>query len=786
MKRMSFTVPTCAPLLTMVILALSQSSHAQTIIYVDAAGNSGDGTSWATAMSDLQVALSVGRSGDQIWVKVGTYSPTTEFGDRTVSFILKNGVELYGGFAGHESTLTERDIEANTTILSGDLNGDDGGAGDTSENSYHVLTALGLEQTILDGFEVSGGNAEGPLVNVDGFFGTGGGLFCPGGNILIRNCRFIDNRSQTHGGAIWSSGALRIENSSFLQNQSNRGGAIRHRRAVDETTQPHMEIVNCEFIGNLTTTSGGAIHQFDASIMLDSCVFNANTTGGPGGAMILEYLKQADLTNCRFEMNRGYSGGGVFIISRQVAGSVTMIGCDFVENEGTFLGGGLIIAESNTLLINCSFKGNTTSTWGGGAFITSAGSDSINLYNCFFSGNKANSTGGGLYLSGGLFGTQLATIANCTFNRNCGSGLVTVDASAKLQNSIFWDNAPAQIVQETDTGPPQDMFGGSNILEAHYCNIQGGWTGPGSFNIDADPLFVQPISGDLRLGFDSPCLDTGNNSFIPANITTDFDGNLRIQGGTVDMGAFEGAFKQLPPSTDIDGIDAGALMILSLNPCSIVDFTSQAIILFQNTSTANEASVSMTELSDTAESNAGGFSELGVIVGFQTSLDDGQFNNLVVIPFDQAELQGRDPLDIDLTFFDSTTGVWELAAEDNTEPSPGHPTPLGDRTAVTGELFAPGQELGDYGVFYNPAIEAGVVWARLDHQGMFGLGFAFCDGDIAPAGAIDGQVNPEDLIHLLIHWGPAEGPEDLFPHEGDGVVNVSDLLHLLGTWGACP
>lgn len=123
-----------------------------------------DGNSWAAAFNDLQDALSVAQPDTEIWVAAGVYRPDRGTGARTASFRLKDGVRLYGGFAGTETSLDQRDPNHHETILSGDLQGDDGADfANYDDNSYHVILGSGTDETaVLNGFVVTSGNAEGP------------------------------------------------------------------------------------------------------------------------------------------------------------------------------------------------------------------------------------------------------------------------------------------------------------------------------------------------------------------------------------------------------------------------------------------------------------------------------------------------------------------------------------------------------------------------------------------------------------------------------------------------
>ncbi len=161
--RPSFNIPALAAVVASLLgsAPIFTPAHASggVIRYATPSGmNTGTCTSWGTAC-ELQYAISVAVSGDEVWAHQGTYVPDSGLpSDRTLSFALKNGVEIYGGFAGAETLREQRSPLATVTILSGAV----GDPGQTADDSYHVVTGSGTNSTaILDGFTVTAGNANG-------------------------------------------------------------------------------------------------------------------------------------------------------------------------------------------------------------------------------------------------------------------------------------------------------------------------------------------------------------------------------------------------------------------------------------------------------------------------------------------------------------------------------------------------------------------------------------------------------------------------------------------------
>lgn len=155
-------------------------SGSRLYVRADATG-ANDGSSWTDALTEVEYALCIAENDPnftEVWVAQGTYIPlrVTDPNDaRSATFALLSGLALYGGFDGTETSLAERTGLFDQTILSGDLNGDDNGWNNRSDNSYNVLVGSLTDNTaVLDGFTVTAGQADGDEVDEER---RGGGLY---------------------------------------------------------------------------------------------------------------------------------------------------------------------------------------------------------------------------------------------------------------------------------------------------------------------------------------------------------------------------------------------------------------------------------------------------------------------------------------------------------------------------------------------------------------------------------------------------------------------------------
>ncbi|MEM7229426.1 MAG: right-handed parallel beta-helix repeat-containing protein, partial [Planctomycetota bacterium] len=329
--------------------------------------------------------------------------------------------------------------------------------------------------------------------------------------------------------------------------------------AVDGTliqVGPGLYTENIDFLGkniSVVATNGSAATTLAApgSLMPIVTITNAaemndilfegfTVTGGnveSNGAGI--FINDADpvIRGCSIENNTALlDGGGVYING----------GAEPVFEECLFTGndadrGGAVYAESATPVYkDCIFRNNTASR---GAGMANIGGSSPMVIQCLFHDNVASAFGGGMYNAGGSDPAMI----QCTFSRNgafTGGGMYLDGSGATSVNSIYWDNTDTS---GTTSSAQINVQAGTPIVTSSI--VQGGFAGAG--NLNADPLFENPVGGDFQIADFSPAIDAGDNTAVPMSRMVDLDDNPRFvddEGVTdtgigtapiVDIGVFE-------------------------------------------------------------------------------------------------------------------------------------------------------------------------------------------------------------------------------------------------------
>ncbi len=545
----------------LVCLIFACSTFGETI-YVNASASGGNnGQSWTNAFLTLSDALSSASSGDQIWVGEGTYYPTAG-NNRSISFVIPSGVEILGGFPNSGNpTLANRNPQANTTILSGDIDQN----GTLANNSYTIIYTKDVNaSTVLDGFTISGGNADGGVpTNFPVLLENGGAAwYNEASNFVnstptIKNCIFSDNYASNRGGAMYnkaSSGGnanYTIENSVFLNNNAAREGGAIFNAQSGSGSFCNPTISNTTFQSNTAGESGGAIYNNGAFFGEISGTYN----------------------DCNFINNLATANEGAAIYNNaffQGTSSPIFTNCNFIGNNANPGSGGAIYTDasdgglSEYKAINCVFENNVSDVYGGAIcnIISNNGEINPTYANCVFDGNT--SVNGGAIYSRVAFGGEIdALVINSVLYDNEGNigGAIYQNATGgtsfvntQVANSIFQLNTAGFSPTFHLTGSPT-LNVNNSLFDVSDCLtlVQGGGTNEAICNggniYNQNPQFVNPTAGDFHLQAASPGIDAGNNSDVPNYLTTDADGNSRIAGGVVDMGIYE----TVNNNTDSDG-----------------------------------------------------------------------------------------------------------------------------------------------------------------------------------------------------------------------------------------
>jgi len=289
--------------------------------------------------------------------------------------------------------------------------------------------------------------------------------------------------------------------------------------------------------------------------------YETTSTDLYGRAVTIQYGNKIRIINCRMIDNKGHLMGGTIGCSDT---SYVYLANSVIQNgESTYSSGGFYTSYSTVELVNNVFFNNKSEIEGGGIFgiystisisniivsnnytTSSFGKGGgINLISCdaylannIVCNNQANE-GGGIYCHNGNYTLINNTIANNQAFETGGGIYTNYNAEVEILNSIFWGNNAINGAQVYD--------GGNTTVS--YCDVQGGFSGTGTGNIDSDPEFISPslfygpnydgLNANWELKCYSPCINSGSpdTSNLP---DFDFNNNPRIIDAIVDMGAFE-------------------------------------------------------------------------------------------------------------------------------------------------------------------------------------------------------------------------------------------------------
>jgi hypothetical protein len=463
--------------------------------------------------------------------------------ERRATFQLKNGVALYGGFAGTETRREERDWETHVTVLSGDIDGDDivdahGVVTDTARiqgnNAYHVVVGSGVTGSAqLDGFTVTAGATATSGGCPDE---CGAGMLNEGGSPTIRHLTFRGNRARTAGGGMYNDGSSpALIHVSFSDNDvAYYGGGMSNRN----NSRPVL--VNVTFSSNGGVAGGGGMSNEQSAPTLHQVTFNRNWIQGRGGGMF-NADSSPSLTRVAFVANVAVLGSGGGMYNDNSHPSLTNI--TFNGNHGG-QDGGISNQNSHPGLTNVTFAGNVALGGGGGGMGNY--NSSPTLINVTFASCGADQQGGSMYNEAG----SNPTIQNSIFWHSCDSANPG-KARAAITNVDSLPTIAYSLLEGAFTGGSWDaslgVDGGHNLDLAPLfaCDPDPGPDGQWAYSTDND-------YGDLQLQATSPAIDGGDNNALPADVSDlDGDGDLtepcpldlanspRIVGGTIDLGAYE-------------------------------------------------------------------------------------------------------------------------------------------------------------------------------------------------------------------------------------------------------
>jgi hypothetical protein len=590
------------------------------LLFVLATGNAWAAVFDVTTEAEFQAALdeaSVNGQNDTVNLAAGFYNAVDAGGPGVGFTYIANSTAPKENYA-----LTIVGAGAAQTVLDGGWQGEEPPA--TGNQILYIYTAAlsdgSAAHVSVSGITFQNGNGNygggfsaysisGPVTLTSNTFtgniagSHGGGVFTEydsGAVVTLTGNTFTGNIAGSYGGGVYTfsegAGVCTMEGNTFTGNSAHSGGG-----AYAYNHSGTITITNNTLSGNDVTYDGGGAHaaSFSGTVTLTNNMFTNNGSDmAGGGAYAASTSNSVTLTGNTFAINNATSdGGGAWVVSYF---AMTLTGNTFDKN--TSRNGGGVYAEpygGEATITNNSFTGNSAPDTGGGAYVETNFAGTTSFSGNTLSGNSAG-RGGGIAISD-YSGSATTNLANNTLSGNTaaieGGGVYVMSSgTADIYNNIVRGNAAA-------TGGDIFLNGGPSLTATLSYNNYSVFDTLGTFtvnedasNIDLDPLFVDatapdPADWDLHLQPDSPCMDAGDNALVPADLTTDRDGQPRILDGdgdgtaTVDMGSDEFAYAEIsvtPASLafgDVQELTSSTLQTVTIESAGTGDLTVTDITL---------------------------------------------------------------------------------------------------------------------------------------------------------------------------------------------------------------
>jgi len=566
---------------------ITKNSDSSVIYVSETANGNNDGSSWDDAYTDIQDAIAQSQSGDSIWVAEGTYYASKT--DETESFSLVDGTNFYGGFAGNETSIEQRDIENHETILSGDIDHD----GTTAGNTDNILIAT---NGIIDGFIIEDGysssdhermpnltmNAQSDSSSSSLKFGpaaSGNSNSKMGPPPMGKNAPSQtgaqnqghsspgmvtsgDGESTINGAGIviWGVSAT-IKNTTVRDCFAGKGGGIYINVTSELSQQPLLYNVTVENCSSSGRGGGVSIDMKSNPIFID-CSFINNYCGGKGGGIYNDFGCSPRLFNCLFVGNNSEMAGG---IGNDGVSNSILYNCTFTENESSEQGAAVYQGTgpfNDPIIINSVISGNISEN--GQSSIFNWNESNTAVYDSVVEGGY-NGTGDGVIDDVALFDSDY----NCT---NYELGYSSEDYAKRTTAEISQIIAKLYSVENTDSPSVLDLTNYSSAVaqdDVLYVSLDG--NGDGSSYSNA-------------LSSIQDAIDMANNYYLATGKSV----TINIEDGIYTPGNERSDSFILKAGADLVGqSESGTILSGEIGTSDAADNTYHVVIGSDNSSLSN-------------------------------------------------------------------------------------------------------------------------------------------------------------------------------------------------------